>query len=173
VNWSAAEVADAPPTVVTTTSTVPADAAAGVTDVIVVEFTSVNDCATEPNISCVAPVKFVPVIVTCVPPVVGPELGLTDVIAGAGTYVYLSAATIAEVPPGVVTRTSTWPAAPAGEIAVIDVAEFTTTPVAALPPNATVAPATKFVPVMDTDVPPTAGPWFGLTAVTVGTAMYV
>jgi hypothetical protein len=37
---------------------------------------------------------------------------------------------------------------------VIEVAEFTVTPVAALPPKATVSPAAKFVPVMVTALPP-------------------
>ena len=41
------------------------------------------------------------------------------------------------MPPGPVTVTSTVPD-PAGEVAVIDVAELTVTPVAAFPPKATV-----------------------------------
>jgi hypothetical protein len=50
----------------------------------------------------------------------------------------------------------------------MDVALTTTTLVAAAVPNVTVAPATKFVPVMVTAVPPAVGPLFGLTLVTVG-----
>jgi hypothetical protein len=42
------------------------------------------------------------------------------------------------------------------------------TPVAAMPPKVTVAPLTKFVPVMVTAVPPAVGPLFGETEVTVG-----
>src|SRR5580658_7887717 len=45
----------------------------------------------------------------------------------------------------------------------------TTTLVAATPPNVTVAPATKFVPVMVTAVPPAVDPLLGVTLVTVGT----
>jgi hypothetical protein len=45
----------------------------------------------------------------------------------------------------------------------------TTTLVAAVPPNVTVAPAAKFVPVIVTAVPPAGGPLFGDTLVTVGT----
>ena len=83
---------------------------------------------------------------------------------------YLSAADVADVPPGVVTVTSTVPAAPAGEVTVI-VVEFTTvTPVPAFAPKFTVAPATKPVPVTVTEVPPAMGPASGETAVTVGTA---
>ncbi len=38
-----------------------------------------------PNLTAVAPVKPVPVIVTVVPPVVGPELGLIPVTVGGVT----------------------------------------------------------------------------------------
>jgi hypothetical protein len=44
----------------------------------------------------------------------------------------------------------------------------TTTFVAAAPPNVTVAPAAKFVPVIVTAVPPAVVPLFGVTLVTVG-----
>src|SRR5258708_26188773 len=40
--------------------------------------------------------------------------------------------------------------------------------VAAAPPNVTIAPAAKFVPVIVTAVPPAVGPLFGLIATTVG-----
>ena len=39
--------------------------------------------AVAPNFTAVAPVKLVPVTVTEVPPVVGPEVGLTAVTVGA------------------------------------------------------------------------------------------
>ena len=39
---------------------------------------------------------------------------------------------------------------------------------AAVPPKVTPAPATKFVPLMVTDVPPAADPVFGETPVTDG-----
>ena len=106
-------------------------------------------------------------IVTVVPPDTDPEAGETALTVGAERAerrtVNLSAELVALVPPGPVTVTSTVPD-PAGEVAVIDVAEFTTTPVAALPPKATVSPAAKFVPVMVTGVPPDAGPVAGLRA---------
>ena len=75
----------------------------------------------------------------------------------------------AEVPPGVVTVTSTVPV-PAGEWTVIWVAELTETLVPAFPPKATVAPLTKPVPVIVTVVLPPVGPARGLRPVTVGTA---
>jgi hypothetical protein len=51
---------------------------------------------------------------------------------------------------------------------VIVVLFTTTTFVAAVLPNVTVAPAAKFVPVIVTAVPPAAGPAFGDTLLTVG-----
>ena len=71
------------------------------------------------------------------------------------------------MPPAVVTVTSTVPA-PAGEVAVIEVALFTVTLVAAVAPNFTVAALVKFVPVMLTAVPPAVGPLVGAMLVTVG-----
>jgi hypothetical protein len=70
-----------------------------------------------------------------------------------------------------VTVTATAPAAWAGVVAVIVVLFVTTTLVAAVPPNVTVAPEAKFVPVIVTAVPPATGPVLGDTLVTVGGAM--
>jgi hypothetical protein len=56
---------------------------AGVTAVTVVELTTLTEvAATPPIVTELAPVKFVPVIVIAVPPVVGPVFGLTDEIVG-------------------------------------------------------------------------------------------
>ena len=52
------------------------------------------------------------------------------------------------VPPGVVISTLFAPAVPAGVSAVMVVVEVTDSPVAATPPTVTLAPATKFVPVI-------------------------
>ena len=64
------------------------------------------------NVTAVAPVKFVPVIVTLAP--TGPLVGVMLVIVGAGMTVKLVA--LAAVPPGVVTRTGPV-VAPAGTVA--------------------------------------------------------
>jgi hypothetical protein len=72
--------------------------------------------------------------------------------------------------PLTVTVTVTAPELPAGVVAVIVVLFTTTTLVAAVFPNFTVAPAAKFVPVMVTAVPPDVEPVFGLTLLTVGGA---
>ena len=62
-----------PPSVVIITPTAPAVVRAGVIQVIVVLFTTLRVVAAKPsNVTVVAPVKFVPVIVTLVPPAVLP-----------------------------------------------------------------------------------------------------
>lgn len=72
------------------------------------------------------------------------------------------------MPVGVVTVTSTTPVAWAGEVAVIEVALTTVTPVAATPPKLTAVAPVKLVPVMVTEVPPNAEPLLGATDVTAG-----
>ncbi len=71
-----------PPAVVTDTLCAPA-VPAGVSAVIDVdETTTTFVAATAPTFTFVASVKFVPVIVISVAPVMGPELGLTLEIVG-------------------------------------------------------------------------------------------
>ena len=62
------------------------------------------------------------------------------------------------------------PAAPAGVMAVMLLLLTTATLLASDLPNSTVAPLRKLEPEMVTAVPPSAGPVFGLTPVTVGEA---
>ena len=81
---------------------------------------------------------------------------------------YWFEAPVALVPPVVVTVTFTPPAVPAGAIAVICVALFTTNPVAGVPPKLTAVAPVKSVPVSVTDVPPVVTPLDGLKPVTVG-----
>lgn len=77
-----------------------------------------------------------------------------------------SAALVGEVSAPWVTVTSTTPAASGGEVAVIWLAETTTTSVAAMPPNATVAPAANPFPEMVTAVAVATAPPDGVTPVT-------
>jgi len=71
-----------PPPVVTIMPTAPA-LRAGVIQVIVVLSTMLREVAANPpNVTKVAPVKFVPVIVTFVPPTVLPDDGEMSVILG-------------------------------------------------------------------------------------------
>ena len=102
--WSLALVALVPPAVVTVTSTVPVPEGA-VAVICVAVFTVKPVALLVPNFTAVAPVKFVPVIVTLVVPPVGPAVGERLVTVGAATYVYWSLALVALVPPAVVTVT--------------------------------------------------------------------
>ena len=71
-----------PAAVVTTTLAVPA-VPAGVVAVIEVGLLTVMlEAAVVPNFTLVAPVKFVPVMVTTVPPAVGPLTGEMEVTLG-------------------------------------------------------------------------------------------
>ena len=72
-----------PPPVVTIIPAAPALSTVGVRQVIVVLFTTLREVADNPpNVTKVAPVKFVPVIVTLVPPAVLPVNGKILVIRG-------------------------------------------------------------------------------------------
>ena len=72
-----------PPPVVTIMPAVPALSTAGVIQVIVVLFTMLRDVAAIPsNVTRVAPVKFLPVIVTLVPPAMPPDDGEILLITG-------------------------------------------------------------------------------------------
>jgi hypothetical protein len=161
-------VALVPPGVVTVMSTVPA-AWAGEVAVMVVALTTVKPlAATVPNVTADAPVKFVPVMVMPVLPAVLPVFGVTAVTVGAGTvYVKWSEFEIAEKPPYVFTVTSTVPPGLAGDVAVIDVSEFTVKLAGTSPKKTPVAPV-KLLPVIITDVPPARLPELGLTPVTEG-----
>ena len=73
-----------PPGVVISTLTVPA-VRAGVVQVMVVELTTLTFvAAVPPKVTLVAPVRFVPVMVTLVPPEVLPLGGEMELTAGAG-----------------------------------------------------------------------------------------
>jgi hypothetical protein len=81
VNWSADEVADVPPGVVTVIFTVPVPA--GLVAVIEVAlFTVYEAAAVLPNFTPLAPVKPVPVIATEGPPAIGPAAGEMLVTTG-------------------------------------------------------------------------------------------
>src|SRR5450830_673706 len=168
VNWSAALVALVPPPVVTLTSTVPEPA--GAVAVICVALLKVKLlAAVPPKVTAVTPAKFVPVMVTLVPPVAGPDVGEMLLTVGAARYVNWSAEPVALVPPPVVTLTSTVPV-PAGAVAVICVALLKVKLLAAVPPKVTAVTPAKFVPLMVTLVPPAAGPEVGEILPTVGVA---
>ena len=83
MKWSAVLVEEVPPGVTTVTSSVPAGTAGAVTVILLVELTVNAAAAVEPKSTAETLVKFVPVIVTVVPPLTGPADGLTPVTVGA------------------------------------------------------------------------------------------
>lgn len=134
---------------------------AGVTQVMVVGPTSTTlVAATPPIVTDVAPEKSVPVMVTAVPPAVGPLLGAIPLITGAGTTKVKPLVKVA-VWLETVTATVLAPAAPAGVMHEIDVGPSTVTLVALAPPIVTVAPTENPVPEMVTLVPPAVVPELG------------
>jgi hypothetical protein len=131
--------------VVTVISTMPA-APAGAATVIWLGLLEARILAAVlPNLTAVAPDKFVPVMTTEAPPAMGPEAGLTPVMVGAVRLC-------------------------AGTVAVIVVGFTTVTPVAAVEPKYTADPEIKLVPVIVTVAPPAGKPPGGATALTVGAA---
>ena len=160
-----------PPGVVTVTSTVPATLGGEVAVIWVAESTGELVAGVAPKSTAVAPVKPVPVMVTVVPPAVGPEPGadrgdrrrrvVGELVSGAG----------GEVPPGRGDgHVDGARRVPAGEVAVIWVSESTVKVVAGVVPKSTAVAPVKPVPVMVTEVPPAVGPEPGATEVTVGAA---
>jgi hypothetical protein len=152
-----------PPGVVTLIG--PVVAPAGTVAVILVPLTTLNVAVTPLNVTLVAPVRFVPVIVTVVP--TGPKVGVNEVIVGAAAaIVTLKFCVLQSLPPGVVTQI--FPVtAPVGTVALIFVAE-STVKFAETPWKVTLVAPVKSVPVIVTDVP--TGPLVGEKEVTVGLA---
>jgi len=106
-------------------------------------------------------------MVTVVPPLAGPDVGLTALTTvGTTKKVNLSPLPVVLLPLGVVTVMSIVPAASAGEIAVIDVSESMVNDDAGVEPKSTAVTAEKPVPTRATTVPPSARPERGLTPVT-------
>ncbi len=137
----------------------------------VAELTVKLEAGVVPKSTAVAPDRLVPVIVTLVPPLTGPEVGLRPVTEGVELpelNVKWSADPVAEMPFPVVIVTSTVPANSKGLIAVIEVSEFKVNNNAGTVPNRTWLAPVKFVPVMVTLVPPPVAPEVGLTPVTAG-----
>ena len=168
--WSLLLVALVPPTVVdgdVDGAGVPAGAVA----VMLVALLTVNAvAAVPPKLTALAPWRLVPVIVTVVPPAVGPG-GRADGRDGRGGDV------------GVLVVAAGGAGAAGGRHCDVDgaggsggggrgdlVALLTVNAVAAVLPKLTEAPLMKLVPVIVTAVPLLVGPAVGLMLVTVGGA---
>lgn len=145
----------------------PVVAPAGTVAVICVGPVTVNVMAAVPlNLTEVAPVRFVPVMVTLVP--TAPLVGVNEEMDGGGTTVKLVAEVA--VPPGVVTLIGPVDAA-AGTVAVICVLLLTVNPTAVTELNLTAVAPLKFVPVMVTLV--ATGPLVGVKPEMVGVPVTV
>jgi len=138
----------------------PVVAPAGTVALILVEEFTTKDAVTLLKRTAVAPVKFVPVIVTEVP--AGPEVGENEVMVGAATTVNL--VELVAVPFRLVTEIGP-ELAPGGTVAVICVDEFTVKDAEVLL-NLTPVTLVKFVPRMLTEVP--TAPVVGENDVMVG-----
>src|SRR2546427_520728 len=115
------------------------------------------------NVTAVAPVKFVPLIVTLVP--TGPLVGVKLVIVVvAGELTTVNALALIAVPPGVVTLSGPV-AAPAGTVAWMAVSEVTVK-LALTPLKVTAVAPVKFVPLSVALLP--TGPLVGVKPVSVG-----
>ena len=162
---------DIPPGVVTVVSTSPIPGAVAVrrSALTMVTLVAAVEPKWTPDTSC----KSVPRMATVFPPVVGPAGGSTPVTVGASRYVNWSAALVGDVPPGVVTVTSTVPAAAdAGDVAITSVSETGVTETPVVPKCTVVAPDSP-VPMMSTTLFPVRAPALGVIEVTVGIGMYV
>ena len=158
----------APPAVTTITSTFPFGSAGVVAVIEVFDFTT-KAAETVANSTLEAPEKPVPVMITTVPPVVGPESGVRVVTVGrGGRKVNRSAAPVALLPPPVVTVTSTSAGADAGATAVTEEFERTVNDDAGSVPKSTAVAPFRFTPEMVSLVPPVDGPEVGLMPVTLG-----
>src|SRR5437879_9640060 len=109
-----------PPGVVTLSG--PVVAPLGTVAEIEVEEVAVKLALVPLKVTAVAPVKFVPVIVTGVP--TGPLVGTKLVIVGGLTTVTVKLVALVAVPPGVVTLSGT-DVDPTGTVAEIEVEEVT------------------------------------------------
>jgi hypothetical protein len=139
-NGSAFEV---PPSVVTVTLIVPIGIV-GVTNNTLVAVAEPTGSELKPKLTDVTVARFVPVIVTGVPPVYGPELGEIEVIVGGGGRYWNDSGF--EVPPGVVSTTLAGPGLPAGVQRQRVPAFDAVTEVAATPPTVTEVVPARFTP---------------------------
>ncbi len=150
------------------TATLP-DAPPPTTAVMRLAFTTVNDCAgVPPKVTCVAPVKLLPLIVITVPVVAIAGENVVTVGAGGGVGSVKFTDEVA-VPPDA--TTCTLPVLPAPTVAVICVGESTVKDVALTPPNFTEVTPVNSVPRIVTVVP--APPVVGVNALIVGGGKYV
>src|SRR3974390_933983 len=122
-----------------------------------------------PNLTAVAPKRLVPVILTVVPPLVVPEVGVSEEMVGAealkgNSWVVPDVA----VPPGVGTWTFTAPGTWGLVTALMEFGLVTVKLAAVVPPNLTAMAPKRLVPVILTVVPPLVDPAVGVSKEMLG-----
>jgi hypothetical protein len=153
--------------------TIPAESCPGEVTVIWVLVTVSIPAGYVPKSTLDAPANPLPLIVTVVPPLILPLVGVRPVTTGPTAYVNWSAGTIALTPDGVVTRTLTIPAESCpGEVTVIWVLVTVSIPAGYVPKSTLDAPANP-LPLIVTVVPPLILPLVGVRPVIVGTCVAV
>ena len=85
--WWFRQLADVVPNHVISAEDVPAEWAGDVALMVVEPVMWKIAAVVEPNLTAVAPVRWVPVMTTVVPPVAGPKVGASDVMVGGTTKV--------------------------------------------------------------------------------------
>src|SRR3974390_2622330 len=101
-----------------------------------------------PNLTAVAPMRFAPVILTVVPPLVVPEVGVSAAMVGVEAMkVNLSPVPDVAPPPAVVTESFTAPATWGLVLAWTMVGDVTVNDVAVVPPNLIAVAPKRLVPV--------------------------
>ena len=164
--------AEVPPAVRTVTGTGPAACAGLMAWIDVADWTA-NVAGAPPNDTDVAPVNPVPLIVTGVPPAVGPVFGVSVVTTGGRpvgrTYLNRAFLVSSDRPALVTTRTRTVPGLARGGATTTILRLFLTRTLRPFfLPNRTFVTCTKFLPLILTTVPPVVGPEAGLTFLTTG-----
>jgi hypothetical protein len=154
----------------TVTAVAPAALAGDDTVNVLSEMTVNAVVAVVPKKTSTVLIKPAPVIVTLVPPVVGPEVGVIELITGDGWKLKLSELF---VPPGVVILIGTVPVTCVGVTVSTSVSLTTVKLAAGVVPNFTLVVPARPVPVIATVLPPAVVPAVGNTAVGAGAALYV
>jgi hypothetical protein len=152
----------------TVTALAPAAPAGAVAVTVLSEPTVKLVAGVVPKFTPMVSITPAPVMVTTVPPAVGPEVGVMELITGAGWKLKL---TELSVPPWVVIVIGTVPIRCAGVIASTSVSPTTVKLVAGVVPNFTLVVPVRPVPVIATLSPPAVTPVVGNTAVGAGGAI--
>lgn len=157
-----------PPAVVTATATAPADPA-GVVTVIDVGVAVFTVAVTPPKVTDVGEERFVPVMVTTVPPAIGPEGGEIDEIFGGAMYLNPKRVVTVVATSDDVTAIVTAPAADLGGVVTVIEEDVDAVTVAVVPSKVTDVGEARFETAIVTEVPPAVDPKLGVTNETLGT----